>query len=162
MSDIPEEIRKMFPNMPIHKLDIDDNGELHILASAEPLSNEPDFENMPIEQVNQYLRDHGYDPEHVKINGKILTDALIENIHLLARAEAAEQKLSELQAEIERLREALNDAGNAIAKVVACCTYVSEEQAKFGAYGISHEAFTLIDAFIRKHGDLLNTLEGGE
>src|SRR5574340_650440 len=64
--------------------------------------------------------------------------------------------------EIERLREALDDAGNAIARVVACCTYGSEEQAKVGAYGISHEAFTEIDAFIRKHGDLLNALKGGE
>lgn len=64
--------------------------------------------------------------------------------------------------EIERLREALDDAGNAIARVVACCTYGSEEQAKAGAYGISHEAFTEIDAFIRKHGDLLNALKGGE
>lgn len=155
MSDIPEEIRKMFPDQPIHKIDIDNDGKLQILASSEPLSNEPDFENMPIEQVNQYLRDHGYDPEQVGLRGKILTDALIDNIHLRERAEAAER-------DVERLREALNDAGNAIAKVVACCTYGSEEQAKFGAYGISHEAFTLIDAFIRKHGDLLNTLEGGE
>lgn len=37
MSDIPEEIRKMFPDQPIHKMGIDDNGELHILASSEPL-----------------------------------------------------------------------------------------------------------------------------
>ena len=102
-NDIPEEIRKMFPNMPIHKLDIDPDGNLQVLASSEPLSNEPDFENMPIEQVNQYLRDHGYDPEQVGLRGKILTDALIENIHLRERAEAAEQKLRELQAKYDGL-----------------------------------------------------------
>lgn len=95
MTDVPEEIRKMFPNLPIHKMDIDDNGELHILASAEPL--EPDFENMPIEQVNQYLREHGYDPEQVGIRGKILTDALIENINLKSRAEKAEERVYQLQ-----------------------------------------------------------------
>ena len=88
MNDIPEEIRKMFPNQSIHKMDIDDNGELHILASSEPLSNEPDFENMPIEQVNQYLREHGYDPEQVRIQGKILVEALIENINLKDRLKA--------------------------------------------------------------------------
>ena len=96
MSEIPEEIRKMFPDQPIHKMDIVD-GELQILASSEPLSNEPDFEKMPIEQVNQYLRDHGYDPEQVKLNGKILVDALIENINLKTRAEAAERELAALR-----------------------------------------------------------------
>lgn len=100
MSDIPEEIRKMFPNQPIHKMDIDDNGNLLILASSEPLENEPDFEHMPIEQVNQYLRDHGYDPEQVGRQGKILVDALIENINLKARAEAAERELAELKTAI--------------------------------------------------------------
>lgn len=104
MSDIPEEIRKMFPDQPIHKMDIVD-GELIILASSEPL-NEPDFEKMPIEQVNQYLRDHGYDPEQVRLRGKILTDALIENINLKSRAEAAE-------AENKRLREVAR-AGNTL------------------------------------------------
>ena len=87
MSDIPEEIRKMFPDQPIHKMDIVD-GELIILASSEPL-NEPDFEKMPIEQVNQYLRDHGYDPEQVKLNGKILVEALIENLNLRDLVEQA-------------------------------------------------------------------------
>lgn len=97
MNDIPEEIRKMFPDQPIHKLDIDDSGELHVLASADPLSNDPHFENMPTEQVNKYLRDHGYDPERVGLTGKILSEALIENIALLARAEAAERELAELR-----------------------------------------------------------------
>lgn len=95
MSEIPEEIRKMFPDQPIHKIDIDDNGKLHVLASSEPLENDP-FENMPIEQVNQYLRDHGYDPEKLGLHGKILTDALIENIDLKARAKAAEKQVDEL------------------------------------------------------------------
>ena len=89
MSDIPEEIRKMFPDQPIHKLDIDDSGELHILASAEPL-NDPEFENMPIEQVNQYLREHGYDPEQVGIHGKFLQELL--------------KRISALEAEVEALR----------------------------------------------------------
>lgn len=94
MDEIPDEIRKMFPDQPIHKLDIVD-GELQILASAEPLEPDPHFEDMPIEQVNRYLREHGYDPEQVGVRGKILTDVLIENM--------------ELRTEIERLREALTD-----------------------------------------------------
>lgn len=96
MNEIPKEIRKMFPDQPIHKLDIVD-GELQILASAEPLEPDPHFEAMPIEQVNQYLRDHGYDPEQVGLRGKILADALIENIHLRARAEAAEHDCGQMQ-----------------------------------------------------------------
>ena len=111
MTEIPEEIRKMFPDKPIHKLDIDERGDLHILASAELLSQEPGFENMPIEQVNQYLREHGYDPEQVKLNGKILTDALIENIKLTAdlaaalkRAEAAEDRVAKLETALRDLR----------------------------------------------------------
>jgi len=67
-----------------------------------------------------------------------------------------------LRAEIERLRGALDSAGDVIASVVACCTYGSEAQAKAGAYGISHEAFTKIDQFIRKYSDILNTLDGVE
>jgi len=97
MNEIPEEIRKMFPNQPIHKLDIDEHGDLHVLASAEPLSQEPDFENMPIEQIDQYLREHGYDPEQVRIMGKILTDALIENIKLTADLAAALKRAEVLQ-----------------------------------------------------------------
>ena len=110
-NDIPEEIRKMFPNMPIHKMDIDKNRELHILASAEPLEPDPHFEDIPIEQVNQYLREHGYDPEQVGVRGKILTDVLIENIKLKEHLEAAEKrvamKLEErvkyLEAELDRM-----------------------------------------------------------
>ncbi len=91
-NDIPEEIRKMFPNDQVHKLDIDDKGELQVLGSAEPLSPEPDFEDMPIELINQYLQEHGYDPEQVGIRGKILVDSLIENISLRERAEKVEIK----------------------------------------------------------------------
>lgn len=57
--------------------------------------------------------------------------------------------------EIERLREALDSAADAVASVVACCTYGSEEQAKHGAYGISHEAVTKIDFFMRNHTGIL-------
>lgn len=107
MTEIPEEIRKMFPDQPIHKMDIVD-GELHILASSEPLSNEPDFEHMPIEQVNQYLRDHGYDPEQVEIRGKILTDALIENIKLTADLAAALKRAEAAEEDADTLAELLN------------------------------------------------------
>ena len=105
MSEIPEEIRKMFPDQPIHKLDIDDSGELHILASAEPL-NDPEFENMPIEQVNQYLREHGYDPEQVGIHGKFLQELLKRISTLEADKLAAESKQREADLMVERLIEA--------------------------------------------------------
>jgi len=38
------------------------------------------FEGMPIEKINQYLREHGYDPEKVGLRGKILAEALTKNI----------------------------------------------------------------------------------
>ncbi|MEN6620368.1 MAG: DUF551 domain-containing protein [Smithella sp.] len=95
--DIPEEIQKMFPDQPIQKLDIDNNGKLHVLSSTDP--SEPDFENMPIEQVNQFLQEHGYDPEQVGLRGEILINALIENIRLRERAEHAEAELAALKEE---------------------------------------------------------------
>ena len=51
---------------------------------------EPNFDDITIEQVNQYLFDHGYDPESVRADGEILTGALLENIYLKERAEKAE------------------------------------------------------------------------
>lgn len=53
MSEIPEEIRKMFPDLPIHKLDIVD-GELQILASSEPL-HETAFEGMTRDEFDDLL-----------------------------------------------------------------------------------------------------------
>ena len=35
---------------------------------------------MPIEKINQYLREHGYDPEKVGLRGQILAEALTKNI----------------------------------------------------------------------------------
>ena len=116
MNEIPEEIRKMFPNQPIHKLDIDEHGDLHVLASAEPLSQEPDFENMPIEQIDQYLREHGYDPEQVRIMGKILTDALIENIKLTADLAAALKRAEAAEAYVKRLEHNIPENNLALAK----------------------------------------------
>ena len=57
------------------------------------LSKEPDFDNMPIEQINQYLREYGYDPEQVGARGKILADTLMKNIELRAQLEACESAL---------------------------------------------------------------------
>ena len=42
--------------------------------------NEPYFDSMPIEQVNQYLQEHGYNPEKIGMRSKILTEALVKNI----------------------------------------------------------------------------------
>jgi hypothetical protein len=42
--------------------------------------SEPDFDKMPIEKINQYLREHGYDPEKVGLRGQILAEALTKNI----------------------------------------------------------------------------------
>ena len=102
MSEIPEEIRKLFPNQPIHKLDIVD-GKLVVLSSQEPISPEPDpdFDNMPTEKVDEYLRQHGYDPERVHLDGKILAGMLVENLDLRERAEKAEAELAALH---ERIR----------------------------------------------------------
>lgn len=54
MSEIPEEIRKMFPDQPIHKMDIVD-GELQILASSEPLSKFPDLLTMSRNEFDDLL-----------------------------------------------------------------------------------------------------------
>lgn len=45
-------------------------------------STEPDYDNMSIEKINQYLQEHGYNPEQVGLRGKVLVDALIENIKM--------------------------------------------------------------------------------
>ena len=52
------------------------------IKAVEENSTEPDFDNMPIEKINQYLQDHGYDPKQVGLRGKILVDALIENMKM--------------------------------------------------------------------------------
>lgn len=87
---------------------------------------------------------------------------LFDNNELRQQVTYLEEDKAKLTAEVERLRGALDSAGDVIASVVACCTYGSEAQAKAGAYGISHEAFTKIDQFIRKYSDILNTLDGVE
>ena len=50
------------------------------IKAVEQNSSEPDFDKMPIEKINQYLREHGYDPEKVGLRGKILAEALTKNI----------------------------------------------------------------------------------
>ena len=42
--------------------------------------DEPDFDYMPIEKIEQYLQEHGYDPEKVGLRGQILVEALTKNI----------------------------------------------------------------------------------
>jgi hypothetical protein len=51
-----------------------------IQRPAEPFLEEDEFDSMPIEKINQYLREHGYDPEKVGLRGKILAEALTKNI----------------------------------------------------------------------------------
>jgi len=48
--------------------------------AVEQGSTEPAFDTMPIEKINQYLREHGYDPEKVGLRGQILVEALTRNI----------------------------------------------------------------------------------
>jgi hypothetical protein len=50
------------------------------IKAVEQNSSEPDFDKMPIKKINQYLREHGYDPEKVGLRGKILAEALTKNI----------------------------------------------------------------------------------
>lgn len=50
------------------------------IKAVEQNSSEPDFDKMPIEKINQYLREHGYDPEKVGLRGQILAEALTKNI----------------------------------------------------------------------------------
>lgn len=52
------------------------------IKAVEQNSSEPDFDNMPIEKINQYLQEHGYNPEQVGLRGQILVNALIDNIRL--------------------------------------------------------------------------------
>ncbi len=47
---------------------------------ADPSLEEDEFDSMPIEKINQYLREHGYNPEKVGLRGKILAEALTKNI----------------------------------------------------------------------------------
>jgi ribosomal protein L37AE/L43A len=64
-----------------------------MLIKTELLSKEPDFDNMPIEQVNQYLREHGYDPEQVGVRGKVLAEALMKNVEYRSRLAVCEDAL---------------------------------------------------------------------
>ena len=41
---------------------------------------EDEFDRMPIEKINQYLREHGYNPEKVGLRGEILAEALMKNV----------------------------------------------------------------------------------
>ncbi len=52
--------------------------------------HQADFDIMPIEQVNQYLSEHGHDPERVRLQGEILAKVLIENINLREYAKKME------------------------------------------------------------------------
>ena len=52
----------------------------NFVKAIEESSIEPDFDAMPIGKINQYLREHGYDPEKVGLRGKILAEALTKNI----------------------------------------------------------------------------------
>ena len=56
----------------------DDNS----IANTNPdyYKDELDFDSMPIEKINQYLREHGYDPEKVGLRGKLLAESLTKNI----------------------------------------------------------------------------------
>ena len=58
----------------------DEMSTVYVLKAVEEGSIEPDFEGMSIEKINQYLREHGYDPEKVGLRGKILAEALTKNI----------------------------------------------------------------------------------
>lgn len=64
------------------------------------------------------------------------------------------EKAQQIREENIRLREALGTAADTIAAVVRGCTYESEERAKTGVYGISHEAFVMIYEFIETYEDI--------
>ena len=51
-----------------------------IQRPADPSLEEDEFDSMPIEKINQYLGEHGYNPEKVGLRGKILVEALTKNI----------------------------------------------------------------------------------
>jgi len=51
-----------------------------IQRPADPSLEEDEFDSMPIEKINQYLREHRYNPEKVGLRGKILVEALTKNI----------------------------------------------------------------------------------
>jgi len=51
-----------------------------IQRPADPSLEEDEFDSMPIEKINQYLREHGYNPEKVGLRGKILVETLTKNI----------------------------------------------------------------------------------
>ena len=50
------------------------------IKAVEQGSTEPAFDTMPIGKINQYLREHGYDPEKVGLRGQILVESLTRNI----------------------------------------------------------------------------------
>ena len=76
-------------------------------------------------------------------------------------AEYMTTRIAQLMTERNELEAALDKAVETIGSVIACCTYGSNEEAKQGVYGISHEAFTKIDEFIKylyNHADIDHTI----
>jgi hypothetical protein len=64
--------------------------------SEEP--NTDEIERMSEEQVNEYLRRHGYDPEKVALEGEVFVDAvdaLIKNATLRTQLAAARAEIAE-------------------------------------------------------------------
>lgn len=63
--------------------------------------------------------------------------------------DALNAEITRLTARVQELEGLLDKANACIGSVVACCTYGSEQSAKIGAYGISLDAFTKIDTYMR-------------
>lgn len=77
------------------------------------MSDDPHFENMPKEQVNEYLRLHGYDPEQVRIHGKVFIEAFLENmalrIQLAVLTQSSAEEVDEFNAGFKAYQAGLSD-----------------------------------------------------
>lgn len=55
---------------------VEDTASIRIATQARAADEVPDFAKMPIEQVNEYLRQEGYDPEEVVARGMRFIEGL--------------------------------------------------------------------------------------
>lgn len=59
--------------------------------------------NKTIEEIDEVLRQHGYDPVQVEQRSKVLAEVCLENVRLKARIKELEERIKFLEKECGRL-----------------------------------------------------------
>lgn len=120
MSEIPEEIRKMFPDQAIHKMDIDNNGNLQVLSSCEPLI------------------DDSYTGQITAL--RIRAERAEGELHTLRFKESQEQRFIWWIWNVYA-----KNVNDLILSIISATTYDNETMAKLGKYGLPIKCFEIME-----------------